>query len=151
MYTYTLGGKNGKKYFLHESNDMVAVRTRNSRDLKNAVISEKGKKALKDFELVEEFPEADISVFQTKDTVKDKLAVRNKAKTALKKEPELRFAGRVLIDAESKTLVLYTENIFIKFHDHIEAKICESILAENHLKVKQKPDYAINTYFVSAR
>ena len=96
MYTYTLGGKNGKKYVLHESQDMVAVRTRNSRDLKNAVISEKGKKALKDFDLVVEFPEADISVFQAKDSVKDKLAVRDKAKTALKKEAELRFAGRVL-------------------------------------------------------
>jgi subtilisin family serine protease len=150
MYTYTLGGKNGKKYILHESKDMVAVRTRNSRNLKNAVISEKGKKALKDFELVEEFPEADISVFQAKGSVKDKLAIRNKAKTALKKEPELRFAGRVLIDAESKTPVLYTENIFIKFHDHVKTQICENILTENNLKIKQKPDYAINTYFVGA-
>jgi subtilisin family serine protease len=150
MYTYTLGGKNGKKYVLHESKDMVAVRTRNSRNLKNAVISEKGKKALKDFELVEEFPEADISVFQAKGSVKDKLAIRNKAKTALKKEPELRFAGRVLIDAESKTPVLYTENIFIKFHDHVEIQICENILTENNLRIKQKPDYAINTYFVGA-
>jgi len=150
MYTYTLGGKKGKKYVLHESKDMVAVRTRNSRDLKNAIISEKGKKALKDFELVLEFPEADISVFQAKDSVRDKLAVRNKAKKALKKEPELRFAGRVLIDPDSKTLVLYTENIFIKFHDHIETGLCENILAENGLKIKQKPDYARNTYFVGA-
>jgi subtilisin family serine protease len=150
MYTYTLGGKNGKKYILHESNDMVAVRTRNSRDIKNAIISEKGKKALKDFELVEEFPEADISVFQAKDSIKNKLAIRDKAKTALKEEPELRFAGRVLVDAESNTLVLYTENIFIKFHDNIKPETCEHILAENNLKVRQKPDYAINTYFAAA-
>ena len=150
MYTYTLGGKKGKKYVLQESKDMVAVRTRNSRDLKNAIISEKGKKALKDFELVLEFPEADISVFQAKDSVRDKLAVRNKAKKALKNEPELRFAGRVLVEPDSKTLVLYTENIFIKFHDHIETGLCENILAENGLKIKQKPDYARNTYFVGA-
>ncbi|MBP1674655.1 MAG: hypothetical protein H6Q24_793, partial [Bacteroidetes bacterium] len=26
MYTYTLGGKKGKKYVLQESKDMVAVR-----------------------------------------------------------------------------------------------------------------------------
>lgn len=149
MYTYTLGGKNGKKYVLYESKDMVAVRTRNSRDLKNAVISEKGKKALKDFDLVLEFPEADISVFQAKDSVKDKLATRNRAKTALRKEPELRFAGKVLIDAESKTLVLYTENIFIKFHDKIKTAVCENILSEYNLKIKQKPGYARNAYFVS--
>ena len=42
MYTYTFGGKNGTKHTLHESTDMVAVRTRNSRDLANSVISEKG-------------------------------------------------------------------------------------------------------------
>lgn len=150
MYTYTLGGKNGKKYTLRESDDLVAVRTRNSRDLNNAVISEKGKKALKDFEVLMEFPEADITVFQTKESVKDDLAVRNKARSALKEEPELRFVGKVLVDEDGKTLVLYTENIFIKFHDHITAETCEKILTENKLKIKQKPDYARNAYFVSA-
>ena len=34
MFTYTFGGKNGTKHVLHESTDMVAVRTRNSRNLK---------------------------------------------------------------------------------------------------------------------
>ena len=145
MYTYTLGGKNGKKYTLHESDDLVAVRTKNSRDLKSDVISDKGKKALKDFEVLMEFTEADITVFQTKDSVKDDLAVRNKARSALKKEPELRFVGKVLLDEDSKTLVLYTENIFIKFHDQVKAELCEKILVDNNLKIKQKPDYAKNT------
>ena len=45
MFTYTFGGKNGKKHVLHESTDMVAVRTRNSRDLTKSVISDKGRKA----------------------------------------------------------------------------------------------------------
>lgn len=150
MYTYTLGGKNGKKYTLRESDDMVAVRTKNSRDLRNAVISAKGKKILKDFEVLMEFPEADITVFQTKESVKDDLTVRNKARSALKKEPELRFAGKVLVEEDGKTLVLYTENIFIKFHDQVKAEVCEKILAENNLKIKQKPDYASNVYFAGA-
>jgi subtilisin family serine protease len=150
MYTYTFGGKDGTKHVLHESSDMVAVRTRNSRDLKSAVISDKGKKALKDLEVVMEFPEADITVFKTRDTVKNRPAARNKASFALKKEAELRFVGRVLVEADGKTLVLYTENIFIKFHDNINTDICEKILAQNDLKIKQKPDYAKNTYFVCA-
>jgi hypothetical protein len=150
MYTYTFGGKNGKKYILHESNDMVVVRTRNSRNLKDAVFSDKGKKALKDFSLEMEFPEADISVLKAKDSIKDSLAVRDKVRSALKKEPEIRFAGRVLVDADGKTLVLYTENIFIKFHDNINTETCEKILGDNSLTIKQKPDYAKNTYFVSA-
>ncbi len=150
MVTYTFGGKNGTRHVLHESSDMVVVRTRNSRNLKSSVISVKGKKALKDMEVVMEFPEADITVFKTRDSVKDRVFSRNKARSALKMEPELRFVGKVLVEADGKTLVLYTENIFIKFHDNIDTDICEKILAQNELKIKQKPDYAKNTYFVNA-
>ncbi len=85
MYTYTLGGKDGRKFILRESDNLVAVRTKNSRDLQNAVITDKGKKVLKDFEVLMEFPEADITVFQTKESVKDDVTVRNKARSALKK------------------------------------------------------------------
>jgi subtilisin family serine protease len=150
MFTYTFGGKNGTKHVLHESSDMVAVRTRNSRDLKSAVTSDKGKKALRNLEIVMEFPEADITVFKTRGTVKDRLTARNSARSALKNEPELRFVGKVLVEADGKTMVLYTENIFIKFHDEISIDLCEKILSENNLKVKQRPDYAKNTFFVSA-
>jgi len=150
MYTYTLGGKNGKKYTLNESEDLVAVRTRNSRDLNTAIVSEKGRKALKDFDVIMEFPEADITVFQAKESVKNAIAVRNKARSALEKEPELRFVGKVLVEADGKTLVLYTENLFIKFHDNVKAETCESILSENDLKIKQKPDFAKNAFFVGA-
>lgn len=150
MFTYTFGGKNGIKHILHESSDMVAIRTRNSRNLNNAVISDKGKKALKDLEIVLEFPEADITVFRTKGSVKERLSARNKARTVLKKEPELRFVGKVLVEEDGKTVVLYTENIFIKFHDTISTDVCEKILTGNNLNVKQKPDFAKNTFFVSA-
>jgi len=150
MYTYTLGGKNGRKYTLRVSENLVAVRTKNSRDLKDAVISDKGKKALRDFEILAEFPEADITVFQTKESVSSDKVARNKVRSALKKEPELRFAGKVLVEEDGKTLVLYTENIFIKFSDDIKSEACEGILADNNLKIKQKPDFSKNTYFVSA-
>ena len=150
MFTYTFGGKDGTRHILHESSDMVVVRTRNSRNLKSAVVSDKGKMALKDLEVVMEFPEADITVFRTKNSVKGSLTARNEARSVLKKEPELRFVGRVLVEADGKTMVIYTENIFIKFHDDVSAEICEKILAENDLKLKQKTDYAKNTFFVSA-
>lgn len=150
MFTYTFGGKNGTKHVLHESTDMVAVRTRNSRNLKSAVISEKGKKALRDMEIVVEFPEADITVFRTRDSVINSLAARDKARSALKNEPELRFAGKVLVEDDGRTVVLYTENIFIKFHDIIGTDACEKILMRNLLNIKQKTDFAKNSYFVSA-
>ena len=150
MFTYTFGGKNGTKHVLHESTDMVAVRTKNSRELTKSVISDRGRKALKSMEVVVEFPEADITIFKTRDSVKNPLAVRNKARSVLKMEPELRFAGKVLVEEDGKTVVLYTENIFIKFHDNISTDICEKILTDNDLAIKQKTDFAKNTYFVSA-
>jgi subtilisin family serine protease len=150
MFTYTFGGKNGTKHILHESSDMVAVRTRNSRNLKSAVISDKGKKALRDMEIVVEFPEADITVFRTRESVSNSLAAREKARSALKNEPELRFAGKVLVEDDGKTVVLYTENIFIKFHDNIGTGACEKILVGKQLNIKQKTDFAKNAYFVSA-
>ena len=150
MYTYTFGGKNGTRHVLHESTDMVAVRTRNSRDLDTAVISEKGKKALLSLKMVVEFPEADITVFRTKAAVKNRVAARNKAKSVLKKEPELRFVGKVLVEEDGKTVVLYTENIFIKFHDSVSAGRCEEVISDNNLKIKQKTGFAENSYFVSA-
>jgi subtilisin family serine protease len=150
MYTYTFGGKNGRKHVLRESNDMVAVRTRNSRDLKNAISSPTGMKVLKDLDMIMEFPEADITVFKVKKPGKDDRSLRDKARYALRKEPEVRFAGKVLVDEDGKTLVLYTENIFIKFHDNVKADLCEKILAENNLSVKQKTGFSQNSYFVSA-
>ncbi len=150
MYTYTFGGKSGKKYILHESTDMVAIRTRSARSIKSAVSSSVGKKALKDFDLVLEFPEADISVYRIRESIKDPTTLRDKARMALKKEPELRFVGKVLVEADGRTLVLYTENIFIKFHDDVSAEACEKIIKDNDLKIKQKPDYAKNTYFAAA-
>ncbi|NSW93928.1 MAG: S8 family serine peptidase [Bacteroidales bacterium] len=150
MFTYTFGGKNGTKHVLHESTDMVAVRTKSSRSLKNAILSEEGRKVLESMEVVAEFPEADVTVFRARDSVKNRKAVRNRVKSVLKGEPELRFAGKVLVEADGKTVVLYTENIFIKFHDDVKPERCEKILSANNLKIKQKPDFARNTYFVSA-
>lgn len=150
MYTYTFGGKNGRKHTLSESSDMVAVRTRNSRDIKNAIRSETGKKALKDLDLVMEFPEADVTVFRIRKPGKNDRAARDKARTALRKEPEVRFAGKVLVDEDGKTLVLYTENIFIKFHNNVKTDLCEKILSENNLTIRQKAGFSTNSYFVSA-
>ena len=150
MYTYTFGGKNGKKNTLHESNDRVVVRTKNARNLSDAVFSAEGKKVMLDFSVEVEFPDADVTVLKMHKKVRDVREVRDNARTALKNEPELRFAGRVLVDADDKTPVLYTENIFIKFYDNVTTETCEKILSDHNLVIKQKPEYAVNSYFVSA-
>ena len=149
MYTYTFGGKTGKKNTLHESTDRIVVRTRNSRTLDNAIVSDEGKQALNKFLIDLEYPDSDVTVLKTRDFVPGDITARDNLRSVLKNEPELRFAGRVLVDSDGKSPVIYTENIFIKFLDNIKAEVCEKILAKNNLVIKQKPDYSLNTYFVS--
>ena len=150
MYTYTIGGKNGQKISLQESKNRVVVRTRNARKLGDSIFSSESKEALEDFNIEMEFPEADVTILKTKEAAPTKSTTRDKARKAFKKEPELRFAGRVLVDKKSKMPVLYTENIFVKFHDKISTDDCEKILVNNKLKIKQKLDFAKNSYFVQA-
>lgn len=150
MYSYTYGGKKGKKQTLKVAEDRIAVRTRNARKLRDAVQSKDGKEMLSHFDVEMNLPEADVSVLQAKDDVEDKLTMRDEARNVLKTEPELRFAGRVLMDDESNKPVLYTENLFLKFEDAVDTARCEEILAQYNLKIKQKPSFAKNSYFVGA-
>jgi hypothetical protein len=150
MYTYTFGGKTGKKNSLVESAEKVVIRTRNARKLEDAVSSEQGINMLKNFTVEIEFPEADVTVLTAKDVKRADTTLRDNARAIFKGEPELRFAGRVLVDPESQAPVVYTENIFIKFFDHIKVNACERILAEYNLEIKQKLEYAQNTYFANA-
>ncbi|MGD0341886.1 MAG: S8 family serine peptidase [Bacteroidales bacterium] len=150
MYTYTFGGKNGKKHLLHESSDMVVVRLKKTPDSSALAFPASSKNVLSHFDLEAEFPEADIAVYKARPSVKNRLLERENARLSLKKEKGVRFAGRVLVEEDDRTIVLYTENIFIKFLDSVKPEICKKIIAGNKLAIKQKPDYALNSYFVSA-
>jgi subtilisin family serine protease len=147
MYTYTYGGKAGKKSTLAESPDRVVVRTKNARKLGDAVYSEEGRQVLEDFIAELEFSEADVTVLKAKEIRPRDFTLRDNARSVLKKEPELRFAGRVLADPVTQVPVVYTENLFIKFLDSVPVETCERILLENNLEIKQKSDLAPNAYF----
>ena len=158
MYTYTYGGKNGKKSTLKISNDRVVVRTKNARSLNAAVHSAKAKKVLQKFEVEHNFPEADVCILHAKQVrsrsvsaaPKKQTALRDTARKVLKEEPELRFAGRVLVDDKADSPVLYTENLFIKFQSELAIDVCETLLESWDLKIKKNVPYAKNAYFASA-
>ena len=158
MFTYTYGGKKGKKVSLKIAEDRVVVRTKNARTLQNAIHSTKGKKMLQNFEVERIFPEADVCILQTKKIRKrgvsaaptNQAKIRDEARNVFKKEPELRFAGRVLVDETAQNPVLYTENIFIKFKNSISAQKCEAFFEIWNLELKSKAAYAKNAYFTCA-
>src|SRR4051794_15134481 len=68
----------------------------------------------------------------------------------LHESPRTRFAGRVLVDEQSREPVLYTENLFVKFRDDVDREHCLEVLGEAGLTVKQELPYAPNAFFAAA-
>ena len=64
------------------------------------------------------------------------------ARSALQAAPETRFAGRVLVDVNSRRPVLYTENLFVKFDDDQDDAECRTVLRSFGLTVKRPLGYA---------
>jgi subtilisin family serine protease len=149
MYTYRYGGKKSKPHNLVVSNDRVVVRTRNARPLDDAIKTNEGKKVLSKFDVEVEFPEADVSILKSKKENESETFQEN-ARSVLKTEQDLRFAGRVLMDDTSDDPILYTENIYIKFKEQIKAEVCEQIIKDAGLKIKEKVTFAVNAYFTEA-
>jgi subtilisin family serine protease len=154
MYTVQYGGKGGKKISLEESNALIAVRTR-SRNMvmggedTSSQISPAAMEILSEFESIEQFPNYGVEVFQVRESRRPK-TVRDAARTALKKEPSVHFAGRVLVDPKSQTPVVYTENAFVKFVDDCKAAHAKQLLKKYGFTSRRMLKYARNAYTIAA-
>lgn len=154
MFTFTYGGKQGATYTLEESAAFMAVRTHSRESVMakdpaaSAPLSHEARQILDDFEMWDRFPTAGVDVLWTP---KGSQGVVTEARAILKKEPDVRFAGRVLIDPESNAPVLYTENLFVKFQDDVKPSAGRALLKQFGLKVKYKVNYTRNAYFVAAK
>ena len=155
MYSFRYGGKNGKRHSLTTSNDHLVVRTNSRSALADArpfevsALSIKARDLLDQFELTTRFREAGVEILRTKVTRGSK-SLRDKARAVLKREPEIEFAGRVLVTTQAERPVLYTENFFVKFDGDQSATACRKILKSYKLTIKNELEYARNAFFVSA-
>jgi subtilisin family serine protease len=153
MYKVKYGGKKGKTIALVESPDLVAIRTKNNETLENVEMSSRSRELVADSAEVVAFPEAGVTVRRVADTEgleSSGQSRRDEARACLKQEENILFAGRVLQDAETGEVTLYTENFFVKFKDGTAEKDCLALLEKYQLKVKNKLPFAPNAYFVSA-
>ncbi len=149
MFTFNYGGREGTVHRLHLSNQYVAVRTHSHRPVASCVHSRSGRQALDLVEPVFQLPAVGIEVFKVR-TSRRRAAVRDRVRQALTEEREVRFAGCVLYDRRSGEPVLYTENLFVKFHNHYSLTACKKILRKDGLQLKRKLHYAHNAFFVAA-
>jgi len=155
MFTFQYGGKKGKRYSLDISDELVAVRTHSRSALLEDVpfstttVSARSRQVLGEFTFVARFREAGVEVLRAR-VRRGRRALRDRARAFLKREPEIRFAGRVLCDPISRAPVLYTENLFVKFDDDQKPTACRKLLKGYGLSIKREIEYARNAYFVAA-
>ncbi|MEZ4967601.1 MAG: S8 family serine peptidase [Saprospiraceae bacterium] len=156
MYKVKFGGKKGKTVKLVESPDMVAIRTKGNRELESVDMSRESRDLIDKTTEVTSFPEAGVTVRKISaddalESTKSTTEKRDEARATLKQEENIRFAGRVLQDAESGEVMLYTENFFVKFKDEVSEKDCLALIEKYHLTIKSKLPFAANSYFVEAQ
>jgi len=155
MVSYTLGGKDGHQISLREAQDLVVIRfkEKSCHSLEEAKLSPKARSVTQNLILISSFPEANVAVYKCMDSSgKTAKTLRNEVRKVLKEEKKaVRFAGRTLVDDHGILhLYLYTENLFVKFHDKTTKKLCKEILKKHKLKIKEEVIYAKNGYFVEA-
>jgi subtilisin family serine protease len=155
MVTVRYGGKNGGQYELAISDEHIVVRTEShsalteERPFEVAPVSTEVRSILNQFELETRFRAAGVEILRAKDP-NESSALRDRARAILNEEPEIQFAGRVLVDPQSMKPVVYTENLFVKFDDKAESSVCQEVLGRYGLTIKRELGYARNAYFVKA-
>lgn len=153
-YVAHFGGRQGQALELVEGEDLLAVRLRNRTALDPAApelanwLSEQALALLANFEVMETYPLAGVAVLHARTRVGTK-ALRDEARAALKREPMVWFAGRVLVDSIGQAPVLYTENLFIKFADDANRSAIEQVLQRFNLTLRVEASYARNAFFVT--
>lgn len=155
MVQVRYGGQNGEQYELVISDNHIVVRTESrsalvsDRPFEVASVSPQARSILNQFDLSTRFSQAGVEVLQAKDPNQDG-ALRDTAREILNQEPDVEFAGRVLIDPVSRQPIIYTENIFVKFDHEEDITFCQEVLGRYGLSIKRQLEYARNAYFVSA-
>ncbi|MBE9029793.1 S8 family serine peptidase [filamentous cyanobacterium LEGE 11480] len=143
----SLGKQDEPAFELVESRDLIAVRTRSHRSVRGAgPVSPPAAAAVQDGNLVANFPEAGVEVYQVPASAQ---SLDNRKQT-LRVSPDVQFAGSVLVYPGTQEPVLYTENFYIRFREELDTDDCEAIIRQAGLTVKRELGFATNAYFAAA-
>jgi subtilisin family serine protease len=145
MLTFRYGGKKGQRYALQASENTIVIRSETDQLPIETTLSAKGRRALENLTPLVDMPDVGVQVFAAA-----KSAAAKQARTVLKREPKVRFAGRALRDPRTKAPVVYTENAFVKFHADVAEGRRQALLKKYKLFVKREVAYAPAAYFVGA-
>ena len=151
MYQYKYGGKEGATFNLVEAKDLVVVRTKESTPIEETSMSAQSRSLVPSLLPVAAFPEANVTVYKCVPTGENSAtALRNTVRRTLSQEENIRFAGRVLKDPGTGSIVVYTENLYLQFKPDLKKKDCKAIMKKFGLKEKEDLGITPNSFFVQA-
>jgi subtilisin family serine protease len=151
MYQYKHGGKEGTTFQLVEAKDLVVVRTNEATPIEEISMSAQARSLVPSLLPVAAFPEANVTVYKCIPTgERSATTLRNTVRRTLSQEEGVRFAGRVLKDPGTGSIVVYTENLYLQFKADIKKTVCEAIMKKFGLEVKEDLGITPNSYFVKA-
>lgn len=135
------------RFELQQSNDLIVTRTFDRSSVMGSINAKTSLgMTLADCVRVLSFPPAGVEVFRVP-TERRSIEER---KITLNGHAMIEFAGRVLVDPILKLPVVYSENLYIRFHEGVRSEDCVRLLRKQKLEVKQAFKFAPNAYFVSA-
>lgn len=143
------GGRGGRRFDLVESEDYLVVRTTGRRTVARAPLSAPARRALDGYVTCTAFERAGVEILRASDP-RGARARRDTARRVLKKDPAVRFAGRVLVADKGRRPYVYTENLFVKFADDVKPAYAKRLFAAHELKLKSALPFARNAFFVEA-
>ena len=143
MITYMCGDKYaGAAQELDNTGDYIVVRAKDRNDrFRPQSLSKRGQEILAQLRPVFSFPDVGVEIRHA--------AGADAALPDLKKEDNLRFAGRGLAHPKHRAPVVYTENLFIKLEEKRQSTIGDIVKGAG-LVAKESRSGPSNTYFVQA-
>ena len=141
------GKKDEPGFELTESLDLLAVRTHSHRSVRGVgPVPASTEAEVADGNLVASFENAGVEVYQVPTTARS----LDERKRVLRDDPDVRFAGSVLINPQTSEPVLYTENVYIRCREDLEDDDCEALIRQAGLTVKDKLGFATHAYYAAA-
>lgn len=151
MYRFTYGGKKGSAFKLVEAQELIVIRTKESGGLHQQKMSGQARNMTATVVPVAAFPEANVTVYRCMGSAEHSpVAMRNSLRKTLNKESSIKFAGRVLKDPTTGAVVVYTENIYLQFHDEHSKSDCRALMKKYKLRIKEELGVTKHAYFVEA-
>jgi subtilisin family serine protease len=141
------GRVNEPTFELTPSPDLIAIRTHSRQSVfSRGPVRTAAAGELSDGQLVASYPDAGVEVYR----VDPKQRSVNDRKLALRAEPDIHFAGEVLVQPATGLPILYTENFYVRFIETLDSEDCEQLLRDAGLMVKSLVETAPNAYFAAA-